>query len=256
MIKDILKSSVLKDSLNESQIVDIENAFNEAVDLKASQIANDIITEKELELKETLEIKTQELEEQFETHTNAYEEHLVEKVDEFITRELEKFLDESKDLLEAEAANAKSKAILSIFDSLIETAGIEVSSLVESGKSAAEFNYDRLAEKYDAAILEKSALKEELTELRNKVLISEATEGMNLMEAEKFKKIASLLLEEEEDEEKAKEKVDNLKKSVKKSQETDEDSEDSEDDDKEDVKESFRNARNTRKVSSIDWSRF
>lgn len=258
-ISEILKSGALKDSLNESQITDIENAFNEAVDLKAAQVANDILAEKELELQESYEEKELELVEQFKEHTDNFEQKMLEKLDGFIEKVVDDFMYESRELLEAEQKAAKSTALLKIFDNLIETAGVDTSKLVEGAKLSANSDYNRICEKYDAAVAERQELKAELAELKNKVLISEATEGMTLAEAEKFKKIASLLLEGEEDEEEAEEKVKNLKKSVSKNsdsddedEETDEDDEDSED--SKDVGSKKTNESLRRK--KIDWSMF
>lgn len=251
-IAEILKSSALKDSLNESQVADIENAFNEAVELKAASIADDIISERELELKESYEAKELELAEEFKAHTDNFEEKMIQKLDTFIESNLQNFIDESKDLLEAEVKARKSEAILAVFDNLIETAGVEAGEIVERAQGNMSRDYNRICEKYDAIVEERQELKTELAELRNRVLISEATEGMNLVEAEKFKRIAELLLEGEEDEEEAKEKLDNLKASkAEKSDDSGEDSEDEgedEDKDPKKLKESL--------IRKKDWSRF
>lgn len=254
MITDILKSSALKDSLNESQMAEIESAFNEAVDLKASQVANDIIAEKEISLKEEYEAKELELAEKFEEHTNDFESKMVAKLDGFINEKLEDFISKSQDLLENEQKIAKSEALLKVFDNLIQTAGISAAGLVESAKLEAHGDYERLSEKYDAAVAEKAELKSQLSALRKEQIIAEATSGMNLVDAEKFKNIASLLLEsddceDEEDAEAVKDKVEKLKASQAKSK-------DSDDEDEKPVKESFARRKPARDGSSHDWSNF
>lgn len=261
MIKDILKSA-LKDSLNESQLTEIEVAFNEAVDLKASQVANDIIAEKEIQLKEDYEAKELELVEKFEEHTSNFEDKMVERIGAFIEDKVQAFIDESQDLLEAEVDSAKSQAILSVFDNLISAAGVSASELVEKAQGNVSKDYDRICEKYDAIVSEKADLKAEISELKKAKIISEAAEGLNLVEAEKFKKIASLLVEsddceDEDDCEKVKGKVEDLKKSVSKSKSDDKDSKDEDEDDKEDVKESFhKKVAAKRSGLGKDWSAF
>lgn len=247
MIMDILKSSALKDSLNESQMTEIENAFNEAVELKAAQIADDILAEKTLELKESYEEKELQLAEEFKEHTDNFENKMIEKLDSFISENLEKFIDESRDLLEAKLNQEKTNALLSIFDNLIETAGVDAAELIENAKMRTDGSYDRLCEKYDALISERAQMKKDLISLRNKQLIQEATDGMNLVEAEKFKKVAELLVLNEEDEDCAKEKVENLKKSVKSNDDKDIDDEDADND---------KGSKKDLKESKIDWSRF
>lgn len=252
-IAEILKSSALKDSLNESQVADIENAFNEAVELKAASIANDIITEKELELKESYEAKELELAESFKEHTDNFEQKITDKLDSFLESTLKDFIDESRDLLEAEVKARKSEAILAVFDNLIETAGVSAGEIVEKAQGNMSQDYSRICEKYDAIVEERQELKTELAALRNKVLIAEASEGLNLVEAEKFKRIAELLIEGEEDEEKAKEKLENLKASKDSKDSKDSDEDEDEDDDetpakKKELKES--------KLNNRDWSRF
>lgn len=265
MIKDILKSNdVLRESLNESQINEIEMAFNEAVDLRASQVANDIIAEKEISLKEEYETKELELVEKFEEHTANFESKMVEKVGQFIEDKVQSFLDESQDLLESEIDSAKSQAILSVFDNLISAAGVSASELVERAQGNVSKDYSRICEKYDIAVADKEALREEVSKLKKEAIINEAAQGMNLVDGVKFKNIASLLVEnddceDDEDCEKVKDKVENLKKSVGKSKDSDDDDskdpKDSKDDD--DVKESYAaRARAKRAGHGKDWSAF
>lgn len=252
-IAEILKSSALKDSLNESQVADIENAFNEAVELKAASIANDIITEKELELKESYEAKELELAESFKEHTDNFEQKITDKLDSFLESTLRDFIDESRDLLEAEVKARKSEAILAVFDNLIETAGVSAGEIVEKAQGNMGQDYNRICEKYDAIVEERQELKTELAALRNKVLIAEASEGLNLVEAEKFKRIAELLIEGEEDEEKAKEKLENLKAS--KDSKDSKDSDDDEDEDEDETPAKKKELKES-KLNNRDWSRF
>lgn len=259
MITDILKSSALKDSLNESQMAEIESAFNEAVDLKASQVANDIISEKEISLKEEYEAKELELVEKFEEHTNNFESKMISKLDGFINEKIEDFIAKSEELLENEQKVAKAEAILKVFDNLISTAGVSVSKIVENGRIQANGDYDRVCEKYDAIVAERAELKSQLSALRKEQIISEAASGMNLVDAEKFKNIASLLLEsddceDEEDAEAAKDKVEKLKASQAKSKDSD-DEEDEGKADKKSTNESYRRGF-ARRGGSHDWSNF
>lgn len=260
MITDILKSSALKDSLNESQMAEIESAFNEAVDLKASQVANDIIAEKEISLKEEYEAKELELAEKFEEHTNNFEAKMLNKLDGFINERIEDFIAKSEELLEDEQKVAKAEALLKVFDNLIETAGVSVSKIVENGKIQANGDYDRVCEKYDAIVAERAELKSQLSALRKEQIIAEATSGMNLVDAEKFKNIASLLLEaddceDEEDAEAVKDKVEKLKASQAKSKDSDDDDKDGDDgEDKKPTNEGYRGF--ARDGGSHDWSNF
>ena len=263
MIKDILKSNdVLRESLNESQINEIEMAFNEAVDLRASQVANDIIAEKEISLKEEYEAKELELVEKFEEHTTNFEEKMVEKVGQFIEDKIQNFIDESQDLLESEIDSAKSQAILSVFDNLISAAGVSASELVEKAQGSVSNDYNRICEKYDIAVADLNELKIELSKLRKEAIINEVAQGMNLVDGAKFKNIASLLVEnddceDDEDCEKVKDKVEQLKKSQSKSKDSDDDSKDPKDSDDDDIKESFAaRARTKRAGHGKDWSAF
>ena len=274
MITDILKSSDLKDSLNESQMAQIEASFNEAVDLKAAMIANDIIAEKEIQLKEDYEAKELELIEKFEEHTSNFEDKMIEKISAFIDDKVQNFLDESTDALQNEVDSYKSHAILTIFDNMIKTAGVSAAKLVETASGDFSEDYERICEKYDAAVSEKQILIEKLVSYRKQALINEYAEGLGLVSSEKFKKIASLILENEDDEDEAKEKLDNLKKSVekegdsddtdtkdakaaKKAQKAKKSDDDSDDVDDDDIKESYH-SRISQKRTGLgkDWSNF
>lgn len=222
MIKDILKSSFLGESLNESQLIDIENAFNEAVELKAAQVADDIIAEKEISLKESYADKEAQLVEKFEDHTAHFEQKMIEKLDGFINSRIDAFISKSHSLLEAEVDASKSRAILSIFDNMIRTAGVSAAKLVEGAKGEHSVDYDRISEKYDAIASERQRLIDKLVEYRKQALIDEYAEGLGLVSAEKFKRVATLVLENEDDEDIAKEKLANLKKSAEATTEDDE----------------------------------
>ena len=261
MIKDILKSSFLGESLNESQLIEIENAFNEAVELKAAQVADDIIAEKEISLKESYAEKEASLVEKFEDHSNAFEQKMIDKLDGFINSRLDKFIAESKSLLEAEVDASKSRAILSIFDNMIRTAGISTAKLVEKAQSSNTADYNRISEKYDAIVAERQKLINKLVEYRKQALINEYAEGLGLVSAEKFKRVAALVLENEDDEDIAKDKLANLKKSVDAEATTEDDEEEVAEPVKEKKKKSLKESYHkrvteTRKGTGIDWTSF
>lgn len=240
MLDKILNQSDFKELLNEDLKHTLETSFNEAVELRANEIANNILKEKEDLLEQSFnekvelraaEIASESVEEQkiklveeFDAAKDELYETLLDKMDNFLQEQLDKFADAVANRLDESIASEKQKAILSIFDNLVETAGIDILKLQGCAVNETNNDYEELCEKYDRVVGELASSKIELEEYKFKVLIAEKTENMNLVEAEKFKKIASLV-DRNSDYEK---KLDALVESVKsKSKNNDEDDEDS-----------------------------
>jgi hypothetical protein len=104
--------------------------------------------------------------------------------------------------------------IIEAFDSMLTATGVEVAKIVEAkDDSAVENKLEESVAKYDSLVEELIALKDENETLIKMGVISELKEGLSIVEAEKFVKLAGLV-EFTKDEAFA-EKLETIKESVK-----------------------------------------
>ncbi|EAI0948040.1 hypothetical protein E1I37_08780 [Campylobacter coli] len=243
MLDKVLSNDSFKDVLTESVKSEIESAFNEAVEIKAVEIAN-----------EQIELEKIKLVEEFKEAKKELESKITENIDSFISEELSKFKDEVLEKLDAVVESEKAATLVSIFDNLVDVAG---SNILEN-----YVNKDsELSEQFDKLVVENRELKAELAILQESKKIDELAANLNLVESEKFKKLASLVERGEGFES----KLEALFEACKKANDSDDsdskdsdsdskdsDSKDSDSKDSKDIKESFKNKAG----ADINWANY
>jgi hypothetical protein len=192
----------------------LESQFNEAVELKASTLVEERIEEEIDSLNEKSEAHIEMLNEKAEEFVKLEKEAMVENLDKYLDRIVEEFLTEAKTSLDESLKSEKADMIIEAFDSMLVAGGVEVSQIVEAkDNSSVEEKLKESIEKYDTLVEENIELKEEADKLIKIGVIAEMTEGLSLVESEKFKKLADLV-EFSKDEAFA-EKLETIKESVK-----------------------------------------
>ncbi len=236
MLDKVLSNDSFKDVLTESVKSEIESAFNEAVEIKAVEIAN-----------EQIELEKIKLVEEFKEAKKELESKITENIDSFISEELSKFKDEVLEKLDAVVESEKAATLVSIFDNLVDVAG---SNILENYAN----KDSELSDQFDKLVIENRELKAELEILRESKKIDELAANLNLVESEKFKKLASLVERGEGFES----KLEALFEACKKANEDDSDDSDSKDSDSKDskdskdIKESFKNKAG----ADINWANY
>ena len=179
---EAIDSNVLTDSLKN----ELEAQFNEAVEIKSTEIATAIIDQKEAELTEALNTK-------YDAKFEEYKKKIDEQVDSFITATVENLVSESLNYMKQDLDNAKVEALKEAFDALVVTAGTDIAkihaNLVESTKSVDE----DLNKKYNALYEKFNALKEENAKIIKLGFLNEMSADLSLVEKEKFNKMAELI---------------------------------------------------------------
>lgn len=239
MLDKVLSNDSFKDVLTESVKSEIESAFNEAVEIKAIEIAN-----------EQIELEKIKLVEEFKEAKKELESKITENIDSFISEELSKFKDEVLEKLDAVVESEKAATLVSIFDNLVDVAG---SNILENYTN----KDSELSDQFDKLVIENRELKNELEILRESKKIDELAANLNLVESEKFKKLASLVERGEGFESKLEALFEACKKAndSEDSDSEDSDSEDSKDSDSKDskdIKESFKNKAG----AGINWANY
>jgi len=179
---EAIDSNVLTDSLKN----ELEAQFNEAVEIKSTEIATAIIDQKEAELTEALNTK-------YDAKFEEYKKKIDEQVDSFITATVENLVSESLNYMKQDLDNAKVEALKEAFDALVVTAGTDIAkihaNLVESTKAVDE----DLNKKYNALYEKFNALKEENAKIIKLGFLNEMSADLSLVEKEKFNKMAELI---------------------------------------------------------------
>jgi len=159
----------------------LEAQFNEAVETKAVLIAEAKIADAVEELNEKNEAHVDFLNEKAEEYIENVKSEMVESLDKYLERVVEEFMAEADMIIEA-------------FDAMLIATGVEVAKIVEAKEDdAVEKKLEESVEKYDSLIEEVIALKEENETLIKMGVIAEMKEGLSLVEAEKFEKLAAIV---------------------------------------------------------------
>lgn len=189
-IFESLDEKVFTAELKES----LKAQFNEAVEAKAAIIAEARIEEEVDALNEKSEKHIDLLNEKAEEYMALKQSEMVEALDKYLERIVEEFMAEAKSALEESVKSEKADMIIEAFDSMLVAAGVQVAKIVEAkDETAIEKKLEESIEKYDSLIEENISLKEENEQLIKAGVIAEMVEGLSIIEAEKFKKLANLV---------------------------------------------------------------
>jgi len=204
MLEQLLESldeKVFTTELKES----LSAQFNEAVEAKADEKVQSRIEQEIESLNEKAEEYTNLLNEQSEKHIDMIDEkaeefiklkeaEMLENVDKYLDRVVEEFVSEAQESLEESTKSEKADMLIEAFETMLIAGGVSVSQIVEAkDESAAETKLQETVSKHDALVEEVIALSEENDKLIAMGVIAEQTEGLSIVEAEKFKNLAELV---------------------------------------------------------------
>ena len=197
----------LKQSLTEK--------FDEAVQAKAevqAQIIADELTESKIdELDDKAEQYGAYLLEESQAKIDEFKESITEKLTDYMDLVVQEFVTEAKDSLEESIKSEKADMLIEAFDSMLIASGVEFSTIMESKDKLQESQ--SATDRVDQLVEEVIKLKEENTQLIKMGLIAEMSEGLTLVQSERFARLSSIV--EFNDMREYSEKLDTLLESVK-----------------------------------------
>lgn len=154
------------------------------------------------------------LDEKAEEYISIKLEEMLDNVDKYLDRIIEEFIDEASEKLDESLKSEKADMIIEAFDAMLVATGVEVSKIVEAkDETEAEAKLAESIEKYDALVEENISLKETNEKLLKSGIILELKEGLSLVEAQKFERLANIV--DFSSSEKYLEKLQTIKESVK-----------------------------------------
>ena len=194
---EAIDEKVLTNYLKES----LEVQFNEAVELKAQTLAEELAAEKIQEAVDGMSEKVEAMEAKHvedlaeaKAEFASEVEAMIESVDKYLDRAVEEFVAEAKETLAESAKSEKADLIIEALSAMMVTAGVEVSTIVEAKEASdVETKLEESIAKYDALIEEVIEKDAKINELIKIGVISEMKEGLSLVESEKFEKLAEIV---------------------------------------------------------------
>jgi len=173
--------------LNEETKTKLAESFDKAVMSRTVELMDSHVETKVNEAREVLEEEYQEKIENLEDSLDGYLQSVVEE-----------FVEENQPVYESQIQEEKAKTLLEMFDSMLKVAGVTMLDINEShseyhDENDASAKLERMEEKYND-------LSEKLVESRREAdkylkggVILEMTEGLSMLEKEKFEKLAEMV---------------------------------------------------------------
>lgn len=185
---------------------EMEASYNEAVELKATELSEAKIQE--------LEEKAEQFKAELEAKNEESQKELLESVDSYLNRVVDNFLSESKEKLDESLKAEKADMIIEAFDAMIVAGSVDVAKIVEAKEeSMVESALESKTAEFDKLVEENIAKDKEINDLLKKGVIAEMKEGLSIVEAGKFEKLAEIVEFSRDD--KYVSKLETIKESVK-----------------------------------------
>ena len=151
-------------------------------------------------LKETTTLIDEAVDKMVDEKVVAIEEEYTEKVslledslDGYLDTVVEEFIAESTPVLEAEIDQAKASTLLEMFDKMAHVLGVDIMTIAEAkDSSSADSKVAKLETKLSEMADKLVDSRREADEYLKSGLVAEMSEGLTLIEADKFKKLADL----------------------------------------------------------------
>lgn len=168
----------MKDSIKEL----FESAVQERAQTKALSIADDLVEAKLVELEEKAEAYAE-----YVKNETLGESDLTDKISQYLDLVVQEFVSEARESLDESVKSVKADMLIEAFDSMLHAAGSTFADLVESSKAEdSEDRVNRLAQE----VIE---LKEENEKLTKMGIINELSEGLTLVQTQKFQRLAEMV---------------------------------------------------------------
>lgn len=177
----------LKQSLTEK--------FEEAVQAKAevtAQILADELSEAKIdELDEKVEQYSAYLLEESQAKIDEFKKTITEKLEDYMDLVVQEFVSEAKESLSESLKSEKADMLIEAFDSMLISGGVDFTTIMSAKEDLQESQSS--SDRVDQLVEEVIQLKAEREELLRMGLIAELSEGLTLVQAQRFRRLASIV---------------------------------------------------------------
>lgn len=177
----------LKQSLTEK--------FEEAVQAKAeiaAQILADELSESKIdELDEKAEQYGAYLLEESQAKIDEFKKSITEKLEDYMDLVVQEFVSEAKESLSESLKSEKADMLIEAFDSMLISGGVDFTTIMGAKEDLQESQ--STSDRVDQLVEEVIQLKEEREELIKMGLVAELSEGLTLVQAQRFQRLASIV---------------------------------------------------------------
>ncbi len=171
-----------------------EGTISEKVEALAEVKAVEMISEKVEDKILELEEKAEEFQAILEKDAKEKESILLDQVDLYLEKVIDEFMDESRDSLSESIKTEKADMIIEAMDAMIVATGVDIIKISESKDSSdSENKLSKSIEKYDLLIEENIKLEKEKVQMMKMGIISEMKKDLNVIESDKFEKLADFV---------------------------------------------------------------
>lgn len=174
----------------------LQESFSIAVNEKAQELADSAIIEATDKFNESLA----QAQADFDAKLVLEKEAMCESIDQYLSRAADDFIKEQAEVTEESLTIEKAKMIVEALDALLVATGISMNTIVESIESSKEEavvedekSIQALSKKIDNLIEENIQINKEFNTALKEGLLKEISEGLTLVESEKFKELAELV---------------------------------------------------------------
>lgn len=179
----------LKKSLSEK----FDSAVEEKAKNQAIIMADELAESKIDALDEKAQQYGEYLLKESQSKIDEYKEELNEKITEYMDLVVQEFVSEARTALDESLKSEKADMLIEAFDSMLVASGVEFTTIMEAKNlnesSTSVDNSDRV----DSLVEEVLKLKEENTQLMKMGLVAELSEGLTLVQAERFARLSKLV---------------------------------------------------------------
>lgn len=177
----------LKQSLTEK--------FEEAVQAKAeitAQILADELSESKIdELDEKAEQYGAYLLEESQAKIDEFKKSITEKLEDYMDLVVQEFVSEAKESLSESLKSEKADMLIEAFDSMLISGGVDFTTIMGAKEDLQESQSS--SDRVDQLVEEVIQLKAEREELIKMGLVAELSEGLTLVQAQRFQRLASIV---------------------------------------------------------------
>lgn len=180
---DKLLESIDSNILTAETKAELQQMFNESVELKATEIANTEIAEKQ-----------KILENSYNNNLNIITKKIVRNLDKYVNESIKEVVAEIKSTLNGELAIKRAETIAEAFDVSLLATGVNVGRIQsEISDKSYQSKLKDLEKKYSSLNKKYKDLAESSNTMIQYGTITELKEGLTLVEQKKFEELAKLI---------------------------------------------------------------